>query len=43
VAVTLLCTAPVRRVFRFATEPSMEWAFKRDATELARERAKAPA
>ncbi|MCX4454075.1 acyltransferase family protein [Streptomyces sp. NBC_01340] len=42
-AVTLLCTAPVRRVFRFAMEPSMEWAFKRDATELARERAKAPA
>jgi fucose 4-O-acetylase-like acetyltransferase len=43
VAVTLLCTAPVRRVFRFAMEPSMEWAFKRDATELARERAKTPA
>ncbi|MCX5349261.1 MULTISPECIES: acyltransferase family protein [Streptomyces] len=43
VAVTLLCTAPVRRVFRFAMEPSMEWAFKRDATEPAREWAKAPA
>ncbi|MEU3247571.1 MULTISPECIES: acyltransferase family protein [unclassified Streptomyces] len=42
-AVTLLCTAPVRRVFRFAMEPSMDWAFKRDATELARERAKAKA
>ncbi|KUL55263.1 hypothetical protein ADL22_01450 [Streptomyces sp. NRRL F-4489] len=26
--VTLLCTAPVRRVFRFAMEPSMAWAFK---------------
>ncbi|WNM35138.1 acyltransferase family protein [Streptomyces sp. Li-HN-5-11] len=30
--VTLLCTRPVRRVFRFATEPRMEWAFRRDAT-----------
>ncbi|MEU7471560.1 acyltransferase family protein [Streptomyces sp. NPDC044984] len=38
VVVTLLCTAPVRRVFRFAMEPRMEWAFKRDAAELARER-----
>lgn len=38
VGVTLLCTPPVRRVFRFAMEPSLEWAFKRDATELARER-----
>jgi fucose 4-O-acetylase-like acetyltransferase len=39
VGVTLLCTPPVQRVFRFAMEPKMEWAFKRDATELARERA----
>ncbi|MGC9538056.1 acyltransferase family protein [Streptomyces sp. UG1] len=38
--VTLLCTAPVRRVFRFAMEPRMEWAFKRDAGQLAREREK---
>ena len=38
--VTLLCTAPVRRVFRFAMEPSMEWAFKRDAAEMARGREK---
>ncbi|MER5182061.1 acyltransferase family protein [Streptomyces sp. NPDC002896] len=38
--ITLLCTPPVQRVFRFAMEPKMEWAFKRDATELARERAK---
>ncbi|MFI8187499.1 acyltransferase family protein [Streptomyces sp. NPDC085946] len=38
VAVTLLCTKPVQRVFRFAMEPKMEWAFKRDAAELARER-----
>ncbi|KUL68526.1 acyltransferase family protein [Streptomyces sp. NRRL WC-3604] len=38
VGVTLLCTAPVRRVFRFAMEPKMEWAFKRDAAEMARAR-----
>ncbi|MGW2819657.1 acyltransferase family protein [Streptomyces sp. NPDC001443] len=37
-AVTLLCTPPVRRVFRFAMEPTMAWAFKRDAAEVARER-----
>ncbi|MGV4981799.1 acyltransferase family protein [Streptomyces sp. NPDC001709] len=36
--VTLLCTRPVQRVFRFAIEPRMEWAFKQDAAELARER-----
>ncbi|GAA2275276.1 acyltransferase family protein [Streptomyces atrovirens] len=36
--VTLLCTAPVRRMFRFVMEPRMEWAFKRDAAEPARER-----
>jgi fucose 4-O-acetylase-like acetyltransferase len=41
--VTLLCTPPVRRMFRFAMEPRMVWAFKRDATELARERGKAGA
>ncbi|MEJ8669339.1 hypothetical protein WKI71_15500 [Streptomyces sp. MS1.AVA.1] len=40
VGVTLSCTAPVQRVFRFAMEPKMEWAFKRDAAELAREREK---
>jgi fucose 4-O-acetylase-like acetyltransferase len=27
--VTLLCTGPVQRAFRFATAPRMEWAFKR--------------
>ncbi len=37
-AVTLLCTKPVQRAFRFAMEPKMEWAFKQDAAELARER-----
>ncbi|WJV51461.1 acyltransferase family protein [Streptomyces flavofungini] len=26
--VTLLCTPPVQRLFRFAMEPKMEWAFK---------------
>jgi fucose 4-O-acetylase-like acetyltransferase len=38
VMVTLLCTAPVRRVFRFVMEPRMDWAFKRDAAGPARER-----
>ncbi|MFJ3670705.1 acyltransferase family protein [Streptomyces sp. NPDC090106] len=28
--VTLLCTAPVRRLFRFVVEPDMAWAFRRD-------------
>ncbi|GHE84894.1 membrane protein [Streptomyces longispororuber] len=42
VVVTALCTPPVRRVFRFAMEPRMEWAFRRDAAELARERAGSP-
>ncbi|CAM5455533.1 hypothetical protein SGRIM128S_06930 [Streptomyces griseomycini] len=31
-------TATVQRVFRCVMEPRMEWAFKRDAAELARER-----
>ncbi|MGW2618732.1 acyltransferase family protein [Streptomyces sp. NPDC001500] len=39
-AVTLLCTPPVRRVFRCVMEPKMAWAFKPDAAELARERAR---
>ncbi|MFD3822554.1 acyltransferase family protein [Streptomyces sp. NPDC058625] len=33
---TFLCSKPVQRVFRFAMEPKMEWAFKRDAAEPAR-------
>lgn len=41
--VTVLCTRPVQRIFRFAMEPKMEWAFKRDATEVARERERARA
>ena len=28
---TVLCTPPVRRVFRFVVEPKMEWAFRRTA------------
>ncbi|MFF2188107.1 acyltransferase family protein [Streptomyces sp. NPDC058155] len=40
VAMTLLCTPPVRRLFRFATEPEMKWAFRRDP---ARDSARAPA
>ncbi|MFE7170942.1 acyltransferase family protein [Streptomyces sp. NPDC057616] len=32
--VTVLCTAPVRRVFRCAMEPRMNWAFRRDPQEL---------
>ena len=40
VTVTLLCTRPVRQVLRFVVEPKMEWAFKRDAAALAREREK---
>lgn len=38
--VTALCTKPVQRMFRFAMEPKMEWAFKPDAAELARRREK---
>ncbi|MDQ0601744.1 fucose 4-O-acetylase-like acetyltransferase [Streptomyces canus] len=38
--VTVLCTKPVQRVFRFAMEPKMAWAFKQDPAELARERQK---
>ncbi|MFF8955998.1 acyltransferase family protein [Streptomyces sp. NPDC014894] len=34
VMVTLFCTPPVRRALRWATEPDMEWAFRRDAAEL---------
>ncbi|WP_172607615.1 acyltransferase family protein [Streptomyces spongiicola] len=33
-AVTLLCTPPVRRVLRFATEPELSWAFRQDVTRL---------
>ncbi|MFJ9684861.1 acyltransferase family protein [Streptomyces bacillaris] len=30
VAVTLMCTPPVRRALKFATEPDMRWAFRKD-------------
>ncbi|MFB7269174.1 acyltransferase family protein [Streptomyces sp. NPDC056244] len=30
VAVTLLCTKPVQRIFRFALEPEMAWAFRKE-------------
>ncbi|MFE6161263.1 acyltransferase family protein [Streptomyces sp. NPDC056486] len=36
--ITALCTPPVQRLFRFAMEPDMEWAFKKDAKALARGR-----
>jgi len=36
--VTLLCTKPVRRVFRCVMEPEMRWAFRPEPTEQARER-----
>ncbi|MGW1894470.1 acyltransferase family protein [Streptomyces sp. NPDC002004] len=36
--ITVLCTPPVQRAFRFAMEPKMEWAFRRDAAAIARER-----
>nr|WSZ17156.1 acyltransferase family protein [Streptomyces canus] len=38
IVVTLLCTSPVRRVFRFAMEPDMNWAFRKDAGDVARVR-----
>ncbi|MFJ7188338.1 MULTISPECIES: acyltransferase family protein [Streptomyces] len=30
VAVTLMCSPPVRRALKFATEPDMHWAFRKD-------------
>jgi fucose 4-O-acetylase-like acetyltransferase len=38
VLITVLCTPPVQRLFRFSMEPEMRWAFKRDAADLARSR-----
>ncbi|WP_416979009.1 acyltransferase family protein [Streptomyces sp. T028] len=38
VAVTLLCTSPVRWVFRGVIEPRMEWAFRKDPLRVARAR-----
>ncbi|MEU5213373.1 acyltransferase family protein [Streptomyces sp. NPDC020742] len=36
--ITLLCTPPVQRVFRWAMEPKMTWAFKKDPVDEARGR-----
>lgn len=36
--ITLLCTPPVQRLFRFAMEPKMVWAFRKDPAEQARKR-----
>ncbi|MGW6023778.1 acyltransferase family protein [Streptomyces sp. NPDC055099] len=36
--ITALCTPPVQRLFKFAMEPEMEWAFKKDAKAMARGR-----
>ncbi|MFD7917689.1 acyltransferase family protein [Streptomyces sp. NPDC059740] len=36
--VTVLCTPPVQKVFRFAMEPKMNWAFRRDPGAAARHR-----
>ncbi|MDT0459764.1 acyltransferase family protein [Streptomyces sp. DSM 41527] len=36
--ITLLCTPPVQRIFRFAMEPKMTWAFKKDPVGEARGR-----
>ncbi|NJQ03897.1 acyltransferase family protein [Streptomyces zingiberis] len=38
VIVTVLCTKPVQWMFRWAMEPKMAWAFRRDAAELGRGR-----
>ncbi|MFI2432180.1 acyltransferase family protein [Streptomyces sp. NPDC018693] len=37
-AVTLMCTSPVRRVLRGVVEPRMGWAFREDAVQVARAR-----
>ncbi|MFJ9415346.1 acyltransferase family protein [Streptomyces sp. NPDC101227] len=36
--ITLLCTPPVQRCFRWAMEPKMTWAFKKDPVGMARSR-----
>ena len=36
--ITVLCTPPVQRAFRFAMEPKMKWAFRKDPAEQARHR-----
>ncbi|MFJ3229281.1 acyltransferase family protein [Streptomyces sp. NPDC086783] len=34
VAVTVLCSSPIRRAFRFVVDPQMAWVFKRDPIGL---------
>ncbi|MGO4759069.1 hypothetical protein AB4212_62425, partial [Streptomyces sp. 2MCAF27] len=36
--ITLLCTPPVQRAFRFVMEPKMIWAFRKDPADQARKR-----
>ncbi|MFI9051749.1 acyltransferase family protein [Streptomyces sp. NPDC053427] len=36
--ITVLCTPPVQRMFRWAMEPKMTWAFKKDPVGMARSR-----
>ncbi|MFI2185750.1 acyltransferase family protein [Streptomyces sioyaensis] len=36
--ITLLCTPPVQRMFRWAMEPKMTWAFTKDPVGMARSR-----
>ncbi|WP_181768924.1 acyltransferase family protein [Streptomyces albidus (ex Kaewkla and Franco 2022)] len=38
VLITLLCTPPVQRMFRFTMEPKMTWAFRHDPADAARRR-----
>ncbi|MFG2307581.1 acyltransferase family protein [Streptomyces sp. NPDC048566] len=38
VVMTLLCTPPVQRTFRWVMEPRMSWAFRKDAVASARAR-----
>ncbi|WP_210571390.1 acyltransferase family protein [Streptomyces sp. GESEQ-4] len=40
--VTVLCTPPVRQVFRFAVEPRISWAFRQDASRGRHHPAAAP-
>lgn len=43
VGMTLLCTAPVRRTFKFVMEPELNWFFRADPADAARRREKATA
>jgi len=43
VGMTLLCTGPVRRVFKFVMEPELNWFFRADPADAARRRENATA